>query len=186
MSNTGMSAPNWVSHPDYQGLELSTQLLIQGALARGLNVEVLDEAANYIRLSKGSLSQPVVQATRTNLDPYLGVHLMTHKPLTNLTLHRAGLPVPQGTDTSSWEEARAWVKASRLAQVVIKPASTNFGQGISILKKGFSLIALEAAWDLALKYDRRVMVEEFVPGDEVRVLIIGGKVRAALQRNRPM
>jgi glutamate--cysteine ligase len=165
-----------------EGLELSTQLLIRGAWGRGLRVEVLDRRTNYIRISNDEISQSVVQATRTNLDPYLGVHLMTHKPLTNLTLRHAGLPVPTGIVPESLEEAAAWANQNGTNSIVIKPASTNFGQGISILESGFTIQALEDAWNLAKAHDHQVMVEDFISGEEVRVLVIGGEVRAALKR----
>ena len=37
----------------YEGLELSTQLLIQEALARGVQVDVIDGDDHFVRLKKG-------------------------------------------------------------------------------------------------------------------------------------
>ena len=57
--------------PGYEDMELSTQLLIKEALARGARVEVLDRADNFILVEKGGRREYVKQATRTGADSYV-------------------------------------------------------------------------------------------------------------------
>ncbi|HEX3046426.1 MAG TPA: carboxylate--amine ligase, partial [Bacillota bacterium] len=66
--------------------------------------------------------------------------------------------------------------------VVVKPKSTNFGKGITILKTGYSLADFQTAIFRALKEDDSVLIEEFIPGKEYRFLVIGDEVAAILHR----
>ncbi|MCX5772995.1 MAG: bifunctional glutamate--cysteine ligase GshA/glutathione synthetase GshB [Fusobacteria bacterium] len=66
--------------------------------------------------------------------------------------------------------------------IVIKPKSTNFGIGISILRENHDLDAFKEALMIAFSHDIAVLVEEFIPGEEYRFLIIDGKVEGVLNR----
>lgn len=56
---------------DYEKMELSTQILIGESLARGVEVRVLDEDDNFIRLKRGERTEYFRQATRTSADTYI-------------------------------------------------------------------------------------------------------------------
>ena len=51
----------------YKELELSTQIIIDGALKRGIEVDVLDWDDNFIRLKKDNKVEYIKQATRTSV-----------------------------------------------------------------------------------------------------------------------
>ena len=51
---------------NYKELELSTQIIINGALKRGIEVEVLDWDDNFIRLKKGNKIEYIKQGTKTS------------------------------------------------------------------------------------------------------------------------
>jgi D-alanine-D-alanine ligase-like ATP-grasp enzyme len=67
--------------------------------------------------------------------------------------------------------------------IVIKPKSTNFGEGVLILKDMKSKEDYNNAIVHALKYDNSVMIEEFVEGKEYRFLVIGEEVVAVMHRD---
>ena len=54
--------------------------------------------------------------------------------------------------------------------VFVKPAGTGSSVGVA---KAKDRAALEAAIEAALKYDRKVLVEEFISGQEVEVAVLG-------------
>lgn len=54
--------------------------------------------------------------------------------------------------------------------VFVKPAGTGSSVGIS---KVHSRIALREALQLALKYDRKVLVEEYIAGHEIEIAVLG-------------
>jgi D-alanine-D-alanine ligase len=57
--------------------------------------------------------------------------------------------------------------------VVIKPNDEGSTVGLSILKPDYTDIELEKALNLAFEYTNKVMVEEFIPGRELTVAILG-------------
>lgn len=166
----------------YERMELSTQILIGEALDRGVEVEVLDEDDNFIRLKKGGRIEYVKQATRTSADTYIVPLIMENKEVTKLLLHEAGISVPKGITIKSLQEASDSFPLFSGRDVVVKPKSTNFGKGVVILKKPFSREEYLSAVEAAFKFDVSVMLEEFIPGREFRFLIIGGEVAAVLHR----
>lgn len=166
----------------YEKMELSTQILIEQALARGVQVKVLDEADNFIRLKKGDRIEYVKQATRTSADTYISPLIMENKEVTKLLLHEAGINVPKGITIRSLKEAAESYPLFSGGDAVVKPKSTNFGKGVVILKKPFSMEEFLNAVEAAFKFDVSVMLEEFIPGREFRFLIIGNEVAAVLHR----
>lgn len=113
----------------YPGLELSTQILIDGARKRGIEVEVLDEKDHFIRLKKGGKVEYVKQATRTSADPYISPLLMENKEVTKKVLAEHGIRVPEGLTVDSVEQAESEYKRFEGESIVVKPKSTISARG---------------------------------------------------------
>lgn len=166
----------------YKKLELSTQYLIAGAKARGIEVEVLDGKENIIRLTKGDKVEIVMQATRTSADSYIAPLIMTNKHVTKLLLDEADIRVPAGWRIHSLEQGMALYSSFEGDSMVVKPQSTNFGVGITMLAKGFGEETYRRALELAFNEDSLVLVEAFAPGKEYRFLVIDDRVVGILHR----
>jgi glutamate--cysteine ligase len=166
----------------YKELELSTQIIIDGALSRGIEVDVLDWDDNFIRLKKGNKVEYVKQGTKTSVDTYIAALIMENKNVTKIILKEHGLNVPKSTTVKLVDEAL--IKYSNFVgkDIVIKPKSTNFGLGITILKKLRSEEDYRLAITQALNYDSSVMIEKFIPGKEYRFLVVDDEVAAILHR----
>jgi D-alanine-D-alanine ligase-like ATP-grasp enzyme len=168
--------------PGFEDMELSTQLVIKEARSRGASVEVLDRGDNFILIERGGRSEYVKQATRTSADSYAAALVMENKEVAKIALARAGVRVPAGFiryDAASALEA-ALSFAGR--PMVVKPRSTNFGDGVSILGAARTREDEAAAVAAALALDSAVILEEFSAGREFRFLVIGGETRAVLHR----
>lgn len=163
-------------------LELSTQVLIAEARARGVEVEILDAEDNFIALRRDGRTEYVKQATRTSADTYISALLMENKEVTKKVLRAAGLRVPAGGKYHTLAAALADYPTYRGRKIVVKPNSTNFGEGVAILEAEAELATYRAALEAAFALDANVLVEEFVAGREFRFLVIGGKTRAVLHR----
>ena len=163
-------------------LELSTQVLIAEARQRGVEVEILDPEDNFIALRRDGRTEYVKQATRTSADTYVSALLMENKEVTKIVLRAAGLRVPAGGKYRSIAAALADYPTHQGRRIVVKPNSTNFGEGVAILEAGAELSVYRAALEAAFALDASVLVEEFVPGREFRFLVIGGQTRAVLHR----
>lgn len=164
------------------GMELSTQILIREALRRGCEVDILDRSDHFIRLRKGERVEYIKQATRTSADTYIAPLIMENKEVTKRILREHGLRVPDGVAVAAPAEAERALAVLADKDVVVKPKMTNFGQGVSILKRPFGMDAYREAVELAFSFDKTVLLEEFIPGREYRFLVIGDETVAVLYR----
>ena len=166
----------------YKQLELSTQIIIDGAIRRGIEVDVLDWDDNFIRLKKGDKVEYVKQGTKTSVDTYVAALIMENKDVTKIILKEHGLNVPESTTVKLVEEAMIEYSNFVGQDIVVKPKSTNFGLGVTILKKLRSEEDYKLAIAQAFNYDSSVMIENFIPGKEYRFLVVGDEVAAILHR----
>lgn len=165
-----------------KGLELSTQIMIEESLKRNIHVEIIDPKENLIRLKKGEKVEYIQQATKTSLDSYIVVLLMENKQVTKLILKEEKMNVPHGAVIHSQEEALDEYADFEGLEIVVKPNSTNFGQGVVILGKNRKLEDYKKAVEYALALDDTVLIEEFFTGKEYRFLVIGDELAAVLHR----
>ncbi len=164
----------------YEDLELSTQVIIKEAIFRGIEVEVLDRKENFIRLTKEQKVEYIRQATETSVDSYVTALLMGNKGVTKKVLSEAGIRVPKGKVYDSRKKAFHDYPLISKKQVV-KPKTTNYGIGISIVEANDKAMFSDALTE-AFKHDSSVIVEEFLKGKEYRFLVIGDQVAAVLHR----
>ncbi|PWJ41081.1 bifunctional glutamate--cysteine ligase GshA/glutathione synthetase GshB [Sediminitomix flava] len=167
-----------------EDMELSTQLVLREAVKRGVKFEVLDRAENFIRLKKADKTEYVQQATKTSLDTYSGILLMENKLLTKKVLEEANIRVPHGGHYTEEEKEKAILdfEIYKGKAIVIKPKSTNFGLGITILKENDSEKRYRKAIKMAFKEDKSILIEEFISGKEYRIFIINDEVVGILHR----
>jgi glutamate--cysteine ligase len=123
-----------------------------------------------------------MQATKTSLDSYVSVLMMENKVVTKKVLERAGISVPGGYEYTSPEAGMADYRMYAGKPVVIKPKSTNFGLGITILKHNYDETDFKAALQIAFEHDNTVLIEKFIPGREFRIFIINDEVVGILHR----
>lgn len=166
----------------FEDMELSTQLLMRQAVLSGVKVEVLDRVENFIKLQKGKKIEYVQQATRTSLDHYVSVLMMENKVVTKKILHSAGISTPKGNEYHSVEAAQSVFDYYRNQAIVIKPKSTNFGLGITILKDNSDKSRFRKAVEIAFKHDNTLLIESFVSGREYRIFLINHEVVGILHR----
>ncbi len=161
----------------YEDLEHSTQFLIRTALEKNIGVEILDRPHNIIRLTQGTHSHIVQQATKTALDTYIAPLIMDNKALTKQLLKENNLKVPSGQTFHSIDEAKNFKLPK--GKYVIKPNTANFGLGIAFVR---NQTAYNKTIHSAFAHAPSIIVEEFIAGDEYRFLIIGEKIIGVLRR----
>lgn len=166
----------------YENMELSTQMILFDAIQMGLQVEILDEEDQFLKLWKGDHVEYIKNGNMTSKDNYVIPLAMANKVVTKKILDQAGFPVPAGAEFSHKEEALRYYGQVASSAIVVKPKSTNFGLGISIFQEPASLADYEKALDIAFSEDSHVLVEEFVAGTEYRFFILDGKCEAVLLR----
>ena len=165
-----------------EDMELSTQLLMRAAIFRGVEVEVMDRSENFIKLSRGKKIEYVMQATRTSLDNYSSVLLMENKVMTKKVLQRSNIQVPNGTEYNSPADALKDYVLYKGQAIVIKPKSTNFGLGITIIKDNNVEEVYKRAVFMAFEHDNTVLIESFVSGKEYRFFVLNDELVGILHR----
>ncbi|HEX2067010.1 MAG TPA: ATP-grasp domain-containing protein, partial [Candidatus Thermoplasmatota archaeon] len=156
----------------------STDAIVREARRRGIPVTRLDED-NYLQLGQGARQQRI-QASLTGRTSCIGAEIADDKDRTKSILGEAGIPVPRGEVVSTWEGALD--AAEDLGYpLVVKPLTGNHGRGVTT---GIRDVAqLRGAFDVAQGFHRSVIVEQFLPGDDFRVLVINHKFVAAARRD---
>ena len=160
---------------DSRCLGPSTAHIVEAATERGLpHIRLTD--GNLVQLGYGA-SQRRIWTAETDRTSAIAEEIASDKDLTKSLLQSCGVPVPQGCLVDTADEA--WEAAQDIGlPVAIKPEDGNHGRGVSLdLSKRQDI---EAAFLLAqLKGGGRVIVEQFIPGNEHRLLVVGKRVVAA-------
>lgn len=165
-----------------EDMELSTQLLLKAAVRRGISFEILDRKENFVKLTKGDKTEYVMQATRTSLEPYSSILMMENKVVTKKVLEEANIRVPGGMEYDTPEPALDDFDHFKGRPIVIKPKTTNFGLGITILKENKRVEHYRRAVEMAFEQDDAILIEEFISGKEFRIFIINDEVVGILHR----
>lgn len=165
----------------YEDMEFSTQILIKEAFKRKINVEIIDRKENFIELSKGDHVEYVKQATKTSHDSYITFLIMENKNVTNQVLNAGGLRVPAGEAFISPEAAIDAYEKFEKIKSVIKPTTTNHGIAVSFAEPGDKKSYIKGVNE-AFKFGATILVEEFIDGEEYRLLVIDGKTVSIVRR----
>lgn len=157
----------------------STAAIVAAAKRRNIPIMRITPNRGLVQLGYG-VYQRRIQASETSLTSSIAVDLCQEKLLTNHMLRRVGVPVPEGEIVKS--AAEAWEVAQALGlPVVVKPADGNQGKGVSINLSDEAKVA--EAFHIAAQYGQEILVEQFIEGDDYRLLVINGKLEAAARRD---
>ncbi|MFA6228912.1 MAG: cyanophycin synthetase [Rhodanobacter sp.] len=167
----------FIRYAQRRALGPSTASLVRAAEQRGIPWLRLNEQS-LVQLGHGKYQQRI-QATITGRTPHIAVELASDKEETNKILASLGLPVPKQELVQS--EDGALRAARRLGvPVVTKPFNGNHGRGISIhLMTDEEIIE---GFKAAREHSRSVIVENFLSGDDHRLLVVNGELVAATRR----
>lgn len=167
----------FIRYAQRRALGPSTASLVRAAEERDIPWLRLN-GQSLVQLGHGKYQQRI-QATVTGRTPHIAVELASDKEETNKILGALGLPVPRQELVQS--EDAALRAARRLGvPVVTKPYNGNHGRGISIrLSSDEEIIA---GFNAAREHSRSVIVENFLEGDDHRLLVVNGELVAATRR----
>ncbi len=156
----------------------STGSIVEEAASRGIP---------WIRLNKYSLcqlgygaNQKRIQATVTSETSSIGVELACDKEDTKYLLEQAEIEVPRG-DIISRESSLEDTCNTIRNPLVIKPIDGNHGRGITVDVRSYEEAV--KAFHAAKAVSSRVIVENFIQGEDYRLLVINYKFVAAALRS---
>ncbi|MEH3132990.1 MAG: N-acetylglutaminylglutamine synthetase [Mycolicibacterium neoaurum] len=156
------------------------RIIADEAILRGIAVQVLDAQGGYLQLTHGGTTV----TTRESLSELTNAVAMSRcddKRIARKVVGEAGIVVPQGVTATFGEEDHRFL--AKVGSVVVKPARGEQGAGITVGVTRHD--ELDRALQLASKHCPDVLIEERCAGEDLRIVVINGKVIAAAVRRPP-
>ncbi|MFM1891646.1 MAG: hypothetical protein RLZ44_723, partial [Pseudomonadota bacterium] len=169
--------PLFIGTDTGESLNPYARIIIREAQRRGIYVEVLDVEGAYFELSFGGRSI-VCRESLSELTTAVAMSRCDDKATTHRLLRQAGLRVPAQIKVKDDAQVAAFLQEH--GAVVVKPARGEQGAGISVDVR--SPDDLRRAIDEARTVCETVILEEYVSGDDLRIIVIGEEVVAAAVR----
>jgi cyanophycin synthetase len=157
----------------------STGSIVAAAVARGIPFRRLTEGS-LVQFGWGA-KQRRIWAAEVDSTGAVAESIAQDKDLSKRLLAAAGVPVPRGRPVRDVEDG--WAAALEIGlPVVVKPQDGNQGKGVgvNIVDRDHFEVAYRAAAEIG-----DVMVEQFLPGHDFRLLVVGDKLVAAARRDPP-
>jgi cyanophycin synthetase len=158
------------------GLGPSTQSIINEAKERGIPAKRIENSE--IILGQG-INQQKICASIAGTTGNLAVEIAGDKEETKKRLQKAHIPVPQGKIVRKKTDIEDAIDELGFP-VVIKPVDGNHGRGVTVNIKNFT--QARAAFKLAKEISKRVIIEQFVEGDDHRFLVVNYQLVAVAKR----
>lgn len=153
------------------------QIIVDEARRRGIAVKVEDASTGLFCLSLGGRSVSCRESL-SELTSAVALSRCDDKTLTHRLLAKANLKVPGQALIKKDSEALTFLK--KHDRIVVKPASGEQGRGVYVdLSTPTEVIA---AVKQARTLSDQVLVEEYISGHDLRIIVIGGEVVAGAIR----
>lgn len=161
----------------------SNDALKRAAFFRGYDIIRKDSARRCyaIRNRYGESTALLENFTFTDRTGYIATQMSTNKIWTMNALSLAGLPVPESLLANNMNDAVNFAAKSKPRRSVVKPVGTDFG--IAVFTNLQSAEEVATAYQIAAKHGS-VLIQEHVPGEDYRILIVDGVV-AGITRRKP-
>ncbi|MCD8496745.1 MAG: GNAT family N-acetyltransferase [Alphaproteobacteria bacterium] len=155
-------------------------IIIDEARRRGIRVDVLDPVDNYFKLSSGGTSV-ICRESLTEWTSSIAMSRCSDKTTTTRLLKKAGLRVADQHLASKPSTNQIFLK--KHGAIVVKPAIGEQGAGITV--DVTTINELETAVNYARQVSDKVLLEQMVRGQDLRIIVINYEVVAAAIRKPP-
>jgi GNAT-family acetyltransferase (TIGR03103 family) len=162
---------------DDAALNPYARIIVDEAIRRGIGVDIIDAEGGFFRLTYGGRSV-VCRESLTALTTAIAMSICDDKRVTRRIVEAAGVNVPLQVNAD--DEARVRAFAGEHDGVVVKPARGEQGKGVAVGLKSWDEI--KAAICSARKICDEVIVEEYVEGVDLRLVVIDYRVVAGAIR----
>jgi len=172
-----INEPLFVGETGTEGFNPYAQIIVNEARRRGITVKPIDAEAGYFELRFGGRRIRCREAL-SELTSAVAMSICDDKRVTRRIVSSAGVEVAEEAEADT-PEARA-VLLEKHGSLVVKPARGEMGNGVSVDLRTHEEV--EKAVDRARTFSSDVVVEQYMPGDDLRLVVIGGRVVATAIR----
>ncbi len=176
-NKNAINEPLYVGSKLHEDLNIYSQIIVNEAYRRGIAVEIIDAAGGYFDLSLGGRTISCRESL-TDLTSAVSMSRCDDKEITHRFLQREGINVPVQMKLDDTQEALAFLEAHK--RIVIKPAQGEQGAGVSVDLKLEDEVS--SAYGIASRLCDKVIGEQYVEGQDLRIIVIDQKVVAAAIR----
>lgn len=159
----------------------SAQLIFDAALKKGLEAKIISRRFNLLKISyKGK--ELFIKGTSFPVNSQPACFIANNKFLTKRVLRSQKIPSPRSWLVRTPTKAREVVISKNLFPCVLKPIKGGHG------KKVFANIESLEEFNETLPLvftepgEKNILLEEFVKGRDYRLLVVGKKVSAVMER----
>jgi GNAT-family acetyltransferase (TIGR03103 family) len=172
-----INEPLFTSFTEEHRLNPYASIITREARRRGISVEVLDWETGHFALTFGGRTI-VCWESLSELTSAIALCRCDDKSLTRRILERAGLNTPEQIKAGEAEKNHEFLK--KHGSVVVKPAKGEQGAGISVDVR--TTEDLDKACKAASRVCQSVIIENYIQGEDLRIIVIDFKVVAAAVR----
>ncbi len=176
-----INEPLFTSSINESELNPYAKIIIKEAKRRGISVEILDLESGHFSLTLGG-KRVVCWESLSDLTTAIAFCRCDDKSLTRRILRRAGLNTPEQIHAGDREKNHEFLREH--GAVVVKPSRGEQGRGISVDIR--EVQDLDKACQAAAGITDRVIIENYVQGQDLRIIVINFKVVAAAVRKPAM
>jgi GNAT-family acetyltransferase (TIGR03103 family) len=169
----------FVGEPLESKLNPYARILVDEARRRGIGVEVTDAEGGFFRLTYGGRTI-ACRESLTQLTSAIAMSICDDKAVTRRVAERAGVRVPEQMEANAEDVPALEGFLAKHGQVVVKPARGEQGRGVAVGLD--SVESIKAAIETASTISDRVIIEECVTGEDLRLIVINYKLVAAAVR----
>lgn len=176
-TKNSINAPLFIGSEPEQETNIYAGILIEEARQRGIGVEVLDGENGYFRLTFSGRSI-VCRESLSELTNAVAMSRCDDKAVTRKILQEVGLNTPDQLIINDSADIESFLTS--YSSLVVKPARGEQGEGVfvDLSAKEDVFSAIESASSLCEK----VIVEEYVRGEDLRIIVIDDEIVAAAVR----
>jgi len=179
-NKNSFNEPLFIGSQPQEKLNPYARIITREAQRRGIGVNVLDAEAGFFELALGGRTV-TCRESLSELTTSIAMSRCDDKAVTHRILQAAKLRVPAQGRCRDMQQAENFL--NEYGAVVVKPARGEQGAGISVDVRDRESLA--EAMDEARKHSDNVLLEEYVQGMDLRIIVIDGRMVAAATRRPP-
>ena len=175
-----INEPLFVGSTEDSELNPYAQIIVDEALRRGIAVKLEDAENGFFELTFGG-RKIACRESLCELTTAVAMSRCDDKQVTARLLEQAGLQVPRQQLAGTPPENAAFL--AECEAVVVKPARGEQGKGVHVNLTDSD--AVEKAVRSCQQLCDKVLLEEYQPGEDLRIIVIDEEVVAAAVRKPP-
>jgi cyanophycin synthetase len=159
----------------------SSQLIFDAALKKGIKAKVISKRFNLIKISCKNKSF-YIKNTSFPVNSQTSCMIANNKFLTKKVFKENNLLMPKSWLVRTSGEARKLILEKKLYPCVMKPARGAHGRKVYVNINSFEEFNELIPFVFNKSNRNNVLIEEYVEGKDYRLLVVGDKVSAVMER----